>query len=239
MDIGKCFKDAWGLFKVDVGPLVVTALIAAVIAWLCRIVIVLATGASIVSTSAGWFIGGIGVVSGFFASLLLAVVLVLVYGWFIATTLRMIMGRVREHRPADYADMQDFSGIGTFAVAAVVLGLIIVVGYALLIIPGLIFTTFWLLTLPLMADRGLGLGDAMSESQRLAKEPGYLHTFAVWFVGAIAVGIVASILDRIPLIGPALGLLTAPFAVAYVLSMYFQATGQGRLVDEALLEAGV
>lgn len=238
MDIGKCFRDAWGLFKLDVGPLVVTALIAAVMAGLVRLVIVLATGASVLSTRAGWFIGGIGVVSGFFATLLLAVVLVLVYAWFIATTLRMIMGRVRQQRPADYADMQDFSGIGTFAVAAVVLGLIIVVGYALLIIPGLIFTTFWIFTLPLMADKGLGLGDAMTESQRLAKEPGYPHTFAVWVVGAIVVAIVSSILSPIPLIGPILGLLTAPFSVAYVVSMYFQATGRGELVDAALRQGG-
>jgi uncharacterized membrane protein len=238
MDIGKCFKDAWGLFKLDVGPLVVTALIAAFIAGIVRLVIVLAVGGSVLSTRAGWVIGGVGVVSGFFATLLLALVLVLVYAWFIATVLRMIVGRVRQHRPADYADMQDFSGIGTFAVAAAVLGLIIVVGYALLIIPGLIFTTFWLLTLPLMVDRGLGLGDAMSESQRLAKEQGYLHTFAVWLVGAIVVGVVASILNVFPVVGPILGLLTAPFAAAYVVSMYLQATGQGHLVDDALREAG-
>ena len=238
MDIGKCFKDAWGLFTVDVGPLVVTALIAAVIAGIVRLVIVLAVGGSVLSTRAGWVIGGVGVVSGFFASLLLAVVLVLVYAWFIATVLRMIIGRVRQHRPADYADMQDFSGSGTFAVAAVVLGIIIVVGYMLLIIPGLIFTTFWLLTLPLMVDRGTGLGDAMSESQRLAKEQGYLQTFAAWLVGAIVVGIVASILNVFPLIGPVIGLLTAPFATAYVVSMYFQATGQGHLVDEALGGSG-
>lgn len=240
MDIGKCFRDAWGLFKLDVGPLIVTALVAAVTAAIVRFVIVLAVGGSVLSTRAGWFVGGVGAVTGFFASLLLAVVLVLVYGWFIATSLRMIMGRVRQHRPADYADMQDFSGIGTYAVASVVLGLILVVGYALLIIPGLIFTTFWVFTLPLMADRGLGLGDAMSGSQQLAREGGgYLHTFAVWFVGSLAVGIVASILNALPVIGQVLGLLTAPFAVAYVVSMYFQATGQGHLVDESLRAGGV
>ncbi len=31
MDIGKCFKDAWGLFRLDLGPLVATAVIAAVV----------------------------------------------------------------------------------------------------------------------------------------------------------------------------------------------------------------
>jgi hypothetical protein len=239
MDIGKCFRDAWGLFRLDVGPLIVTALIAGAVAGIVRLVIALVVGGSVSSARSGWFIGGVGLVTGFFASLLLAVVLVLVYAWFVATTLRMLMGRVRQHRPADFGDMQDLSGISTFAVAAVVLGLIFVVGYALLIIPGLIFTTLWLFALPLMVDRGLGLGGAMTESQRLAKAPSYLNTFAVWIVGAIVVAIVSSILNVFPVIGPVLGLLTAPFALAYVVSMYFQATGQGQLVDEALAAGGV
>ncbi len=78
MDIGKCFRDAWGLFKLDIGPLIVTALVAAVTAAIVRSVIVLAVGGSVLSTRAGWFVGGVGVVTGFFASVLLAVVLVLV-----------------------------------------------------------------------------------------------------------------------------------------------------------------
>jgi hypothetical protein len=136
MDIGKCFRDAWGLFKLDIGPRLVTALVAAVIAGVARRVIVLAVGGSVLSTRAGWFGGGVGVVSGFFASFILAVVFVLVYAWFIATALRMLVGRVRQHRPADYADLQDFTGAGAVAVAATVLGLVMVVGYALLVIPG-------------------------------------------------------------------------------------------------------
>lgn len=234
MDIGKCFRDAWGLFTLDVGPLIVTALVAAVIAGVVRIIVALAVGGSVLSTRAGWFIVGAGFLRGSFATLLLAVLLVLVYAWFLATTLRMIIGRVRHHRAADYADMQDVSQIGAFAVAAVVLGLILVVGYAALIIPGLILTTFWIFALPIMADRGVGLGDAMTASQELAKQPGYLNTFAVWFVGFIVVAVVASILNQIPLLGTFVGLLTAPYAIAYLVSMYFQATGQGHLVDEAL-----
>ena len=234
MDIGKCFRDAWGLFTLDVGPLIVTALVAAVIAGVVRLIVTLAVGGSVLSTRAGWFIGGVGAVSGFFVALLLAILLVLVYAWFLATTLRMIIGRVRHHRAADYADMQDVSHIGAFAVAGVVLGLILVVGYAALIVPGLILTTFWIFALPIMADRDVGLGDAMTASQELAKEPGYLNTFAVWFVGFIAVAVVASILNQIPLLGTFVGLLTAPYATAYLVSMYYQATGQGHLVDEAL-----
>jgi hypothetical protein len=238
MDIGKCLKDAWGLFKLDIGPLLVTALIAAFVSWLVRLLVALAVGGSVWSARAGFFIGGVGFVSGFFATILLSVVLVLVYAWFISTTLRMIVGRVREHRAADYGDMQDFSRIGTFAVASVVLGVILVVAYALFVLPGLVLTTFWVFALPLMIDRSLGLGDAMTTSQQLAKEQGYMHTFAVWFVGALVVWVIFLVLGQVPLIGPIIGLLATPFATAYVVSMYFQAVGQGHLVDEALRAGG-
>ena len=38
----------------------------------------------------------------------------------------------------------------------------------------------------------------------------------------------------IPVIGFIIGLVAAPFVVAYVVSMYFQAQGQGSLIDEVL-----
>src|SRR5450756_2093184 len=57
MDIGKCFKDAWGLFRLDWGPLVVTALIAAVIVGVVNAVVRLAVGGSIGVVNAGSFTG--------------------------------------------------------------------------------------------------------------------------------------------------------------------------------------
>ena len=44
MDIGKCFSHAWGLFRLDWGPLSLTALVAAVIVGVVRAVAGLALG---------------------------------------------------------------------------------------------------------------------------------------------------------------------------------------------------
>jgi len=236
MDIGKCFKDAWGLFRLDWRPLVVTALIAAVIVGVVNVVVGLAVGGSIGAINAGSFTG-LAVGSALFSMVLLLVVSVVVYAWMYAVTFRMILRRVRERRAAGYADLQSFDQIGAFAVAAVILGVIIGIGYMILIVPGLILTTIWLYALPLIGDRRIGVGEALSESKDMAARPGYFTTFVTWLVGALVVGVIVGILSIIPVVGFILGLLATPFGVAYVLSMYFQANGEGHLVDAALGQA--
>ena len=161
MDIGKCFRDAWGLFRLDWGPLVVTALLAGVVLEVVGVVVGLAVGGSLGAFSAVSFTG-LGFGAGLIATLLMAVVCVVVYAWMYAVTLHMILRRVRERRAAEYADLQDLDQIGAFAVAAVILGIIIGIGYLILVVPGLILTTIWLYALPLIGDRRIGVGEAMS-----------------------------------------------------------------------------
>lgn len=234
MDIGKCFSHAWGLFKLDWGPLVVTALVAAVIVGVVRALVGLALegvqGLGAFSLS----FAGIGFGSALVFTLIVGIVTVVAYAWMYAVTFHMVLRRIREGRPAQYADMQDFDQIGAFAVAGVVLGVLIGIGYLLLIIPGLILTTLWVFALPLIGDRRASVGTAMSESKDMAARLGYMTTFVTWLVGAIVVGVIVGLLSVIPVVGVIIGLVAAPFAVAYVVSMYFQAQGQGGVVDAAL-----
>jgi len=234
MDIGKCFRDAWGLFKLDLGPLVVTAAIAGVIIGVVTLIVGLVVGGGITAVRFGGFGAGVGIASALLAYLVLALISVVAYTWMIAVVMRMILRRVREGRPADYADMGEFDQLGTFIVAYIVLGVIIAIGYFVFVIPGLIATTLWIFALPLIVDRQMSLGKAMSESQRMAAGPGYFTTFITWLVGAVVVGVVVGVLRFIPVIGIVIGLLAVPFGFAYVLSMYFQSTGEGHLIDSAL-----
>ncbi len=238
MDIGKCFKDAWGLFKLDLGPLLVTALIASVILGVANAVLLAVMAGGIGLMRFGGAAGGVfASASAFFAFVLVFVVGLVVYAWAAATMFRMILRRVRERRPATYADMKETDQIGAFAVAFVILGVVIGIGYALLVIPGLILATIWVYALPLVADRRLGVGEAMSESRGLAAAPGYFITFLTLLVGSLVVGIIVSVLNVIPVVGLIVGLLAVPFELTYVLSMYFQANGEGHLVDAALGQA--
>ena len=95
-------------------------------------------------------------------------------------------------------------------------------------------TTLWLYALPLIVDRQLGVGQAMSDSQAMASVPGYFTTFVTWFVGALAIGIMVGILSIIPIVGLIIGLVSVPFGVGYLMSMYFQSIGEGGLIDAAI-----
>lgn len=235
MDIGKCFKDAWGLFRVDLGPLVAAAVVAAVIMAVVNLILGLLLWGSVSALGENWSALAWG--SAFLSAVVLAVAAVLVYAWMYAVVFHMMLRRIREQRPAEYTDLQNFDQITSFAVAAVILGFIIGIGYFLLIIPGLFLTTIWLYALPLIGDRRLGLSQAMGQSRTLAGAPGLFTTFAAWLVGAVAVGVVVGVLNSIPVVGLIIGLVAVPFGVGYVLSMYFQAIGEGHLVTEAIARA--
>lgn len=234
MDIGKCFSHAWGLFRLDWGPLAVTALVAAVIVGVVRAMVGLALDGWAGVGGLSFGLPGTGFGSAMAYTLVVGVVTVLAYSWMYAVTFHMVLRRVRDGRPAEYADLQSFDQIGAFAVAAVVLGVIIGIGFMLLVVPGLIFVTLWIFALPLIGDRRIGVGEAMSESKDMARRLGYMTTFVTWLVGAIVVGVIVGLLSVIPVIGFIIGLVAAPFVVAYVVSMYFQAQGQGSVIDEVL-----
>ena len=235
MDIGKCFRDAWGLFTKDLGPLIVTAIIGSV---LIGVVAAVAIGPSLAGTFASGSDGdfsGLAVGSLVMGAIVLVVVSVLVNGWQYATLYGMLLGRVRQRRAAEYGDMTGYFGlVGPMILATIVLGIIIGIGYTLLIIPGLLFTTWWLLTLVIMVDQGVGLGEAMSQSKALAQGVGYMAFFGVWIVGAVAWSVLNMVLGVIPFVGTIISLVILPLALAYTVSMYFQARGEGHLIDEAL-----
>ncbi len=229
MDISKCFRDAWGLFKADLGPLMVTAVIGSVI---IGGVAALAVGASVLAVVSG---SGLAVGGAVVGVLVTVVVSVVVGGWMYATLYGMLLARVRRRVAATYGDLtRFFVMVGPFILATFVLGLIISVGYALLLVPGFIFMTWWLLTLVIMADQRIGFTEAMSASKEFSKKVGFWNMLATWLVGAIAWGVAGAILSWIPYFGNILLMLIVPFALAYTVSMYLQARGEGHLIDEAL-----
>jgi hypothetical protein len=219
--------------RADVGPLVVIAFIAAVIVSITSLVTAGIVAADLRVNPISGALGGFGPGDAL-AGLLTFLVSLLVYAWALSVTYRIMVRRVRERRPADYEDLQDVGGAGHFLVATAVLGVLVGVGLLLLVVPGLVAITFWLYTLVLMSDHGMGFADAMTESRRLAQGAGYATTFGTWLVGALVVLVVGGVLSWIPVIGFVAGMLLMPFSVGYVVSMYFQTTGRGDLVEAAI-----
>jgi hypothetical protein len=132
MDIGKLFRDAWGLFVKDLGPLIVGTLIASVLPAVAAVVIAVATfGASF----SGLHVDGEGTVTGadpttvvlaIVGAIAIVVVTLFLSVPLYAGLLSGVFRRVREGREMGYSDaFSGFSIFGKVIWAAVLLGLII------------------------------------------------------------------------------------------------------------------
>ena len=102
--------------------------------------------------------------------------------------------------------------------------LVILIGLAsLTIIGGILLATIWLYVFPLMVDRGMGLGEAMSTSYRMVKEAGFWEHLALVIVFAV----ISSVANG------ALAILATPFLVAAIVAGYYLAAGRGEELERA------
>ena len=131
MDIGKLFRDAWGLFVKDIGPLIVGMLIASLVPAVAAAVIAAAT---IGASYSGFQVNAQGDVTGVesmsWALIVSGSVAIVLVTLFLSVPLYVgilsgVFRRVREGREMAYGDA--FSGFGMFGKviwATVLLGLI-------------------------------------------------------------------------------------------------------------------
>jgi hypothetical protein len=133
-----------------------------------------------------------------------------------------------------------FSGMKRFGELLPVFFLILLIlfGYLLFIIPGVIMTVWWMYTLFLMADKRIPLLEAMAESRAKVSEKG----FFMHFVFIVAIAIIPSILiDGIAAIIPPLAILhffLFPFQCACQASLYLEQFGQSESIDIREKESG-
>jgi uncharacterized membrane protein len=223
MDIGRVLKDSWVIFTKDWGVLVVSALVTLAL--------------SLVS---------LGILGG-----------PLCAGLYL-----MVVRRVRQGRKPEVRDVfACFDRIGAFALAyllfvGVGLAFAAVVGtpLLLLVVPdsgarafGVFLTllaafgavivatylgTVWVYWLPLMADRRLGVVDALRASRDLVVRSGFWTTFLVILVVGFIAGAVNSMLGSVTFgVGSLVGsVIVVPWQFAAYASMYLQANGEGGLL---------
>jgi hypothetical protein len=135
----------------------------------------------------------------------------------------MVVKRVTDKQQPEVGDVfGQMNRFWSFFAAALVLGLLIGLA-SLTIIGGILLATIWLYVFPLMVDRGLGLGDAMSASYRMVKEAGFWEHLALIIVFAVIVSIANG----------ALAVLATPFLVAAVAAGYYVAAGKGDELERA------
>jgi len=132
----------------------------------------------------------------------------------------MVILYLRENRKPTFNDI--FSGLQQFAnlFPYFLVLLLIFFGFMLLILPGLLFATWWLYVLPLMADRKMSFTDAMRLSMKKVNEKGFfMHLVFLLLVSVIPIMLINFISTMIPFLF-VLKILLPPFQVGCLASLY-------------------
>jgi hypothetical protein len=100
--------------------------------------------------------------------------------------------------PVDVAESYrfGFKRLGSVLATSIVVGLVVVIGFLLLIVPGVYFLTIFAVAIPVVVIEGQGVGAAMSRSAALAKG-NFWHVLGTVVVAAILAGIVSGIIGAI------------------------------------------
>ena len=123
---------------------------------------------------------------------------------------RSVLLRI-DGRPIAMGDvLRGFDRLPDALAASVLMAVLVLVGLAFLVVPGVILAVLWLFTFPILAESPAGFWEAMSESARLSR--GYrwelfllmAASAGVVFLGALALGIGAFAV--LPVVLTALGL---------------------------------
>ena len=100
--------------------------------------------------------------------------------------------------------------------------LLIVVGLMFMVLPGIVFATWWIYTLPLMTDRRMRLGEAMRESLGKVTEKGFfIHLIFLLMITLVPVLIINVLASMLPLL-IVLKVLLPPIQTACIAGLYLE-----------------
>jgi hypothetical protein len=129
--------------------------------------------------------------------------------------------------------------IGQLILVGIVAGIGIVIGFILVIVPGLILITIWSVAAPVVVlERPGGLG-ALGRSRELVKGNGW-NVFAVILLLVILVGVVSFLIEAVAdsagtgvglVVRVIVGILTAPISSLAAAVLYFQLRGSPASAD--------
>ena len=211
MQAGAVIGKAWDMYKAHWRHLIPIAVVVYVLVSL--VILVLA--------SLGW----LGAVVGVFVS---------IAGVFwLQGALVLAVDDVRDGR-ADLSISQTLDRvtphIGTLALAGLLAGIAITIGFILLIVPGLFLLTIWLVIVPAIMLENCGVSESFARSQDLVRGYGWsvfgviILTVLIFIGVGIAFGIVEGVLDSRWLsfvLNIVLQSVTAPFlALAWTITYY-------------------
>ena len=274
MGIGDVFAKAWELWKRDVGWLILAGLVVGLIMMVVfgvafAIFVAIFAGAGVSfgadlandTTSSLTGLGAGLLVLAFLVYMVAVFVLQVVSMTFYGGMFEMVIGAAREDRGVRFGDLfSAFRKLGAYTLFALVLfgvslgvsilNAIPLVGW----LAGMAISTWvyviWLYVLPLIADQGMGFGEAAARSNAMVKGVGWWRTFGMVVVLglAIAAALIVILLIAVGIgqaeewAGIAVGLLlflvfailVPPYTICYVSVMYLGSAHIGEPVRGGL-----
>jgi hypothetical protein len=164
----------------------------------------------------------------------------------------MVIGAYRGNRGVQFGDLfSGFRKFGAYAVFALVmfgisfglnlLGVIPLVGPIIALVVSIWVYIIWLYVLPLIADQGIGFGEAASRSNQMVKSAGWWWTFGMVILLGIAAAVFVAVIVAVSagiyqgsetgaiLFGLLLFLVFAvlfpPYAICYISVLYIASGG--------------
>jgi hypothetical protein len=161
------------------------------------------------------------ILGGLAVQLLSGFTLAILLGPLMGAFLLSVLLFYREKREPSLNDV--FKGFERFGelFPYILLFLLTILGFFFLIIPGILFSVWWIYTLPLMADKRMRLGEAMRESYDKVREKGFFMHLVFLFMVYVLPSLLLNLLPN-PL-GLLLNLiLLFPFQVGCLASLYLE-----------------
>lgn len=172
------------------------------------------------------------IVAGVLFNLLSAVTLLIMFGPLLAgASLMTLKALEREDHRVELGDL--FGALDRFLPMLALFFLAffaILLGFAVLIVPGLFLATIWMFPFYVAADTRTGVFESLSRSQEMVFRAGFWNVFVLMLV--------ETALELLPLVVPGIGnvicFVTAPFSWLVVGSAYRQIVmGQPTVVEAA------
>ena len=160
------------------------------------------------------------ILGGLVVQLLTMLTMGILAGPFLGGYFLLIIYYLRENRKPTFNDI--FSGLQQFGnlLPYFLVLLLIFFGLMLLVLPGLLFATWWLYVLPLMVDRKMPFIDAMRQSMNKVNETGFLmHFVFLLLISVIPIMLLNFLSTMVPFLF-VLKIFLPPFQVGCLASLY-------------------
>jgi hypothetical protein len=140
----------------------------------------------------------------------------------------VVIGLLRDKRKPSFNDI--FSGLQQFGslFPYFLVLLLIFIGFMLLILPGLLFASWWIYVLPLMVDRKISYSEAMRLSMNRVNETGFImHLVFLLLISVIPIMLLNFVSAMIPFLF-VLKVLLPPLQVGCIAALYIDQFGSGQ-----------